>query len=50
LDAASAYALALGKSKIYLKDPLDGVRPHYEKLGFTLANRRARGIYLVRNL
>lgn len=50
LDAASAYALALGKSKIYLKNPLDGVRPHYEKLGFTLANRRARGIYLVKNL
>lgn len=49
-DASSAYALALGKSKIYLKDPLDGVRPHYEKLGFTLANRRARGMYLVRNL
>ncbi|MEO3476199.1 hypothetical protein AAFO90_00830 [Phaeobacter sp. CAU 1743] len=50
LDAASAYALLLKKRMIFLKNPLSGARPHYEKLGFELAKRHAKGLYLGKAL
>jgi hypothetical protein len=35
--AARNYALALGVRKIYLREPLRGVRERYEGFGFSLA-------------
>jgi hypothetical protein len=36
--AATAYATALGKDEIRLMNPLPAVVPHYQGLGFTVAN------------
>jgi hypothetical protein len=36
--AATAYATALGKDEIRLMNPIPAVVPHYQGLGFTVAN------------
>jgi hypothetical protein len=49
-DAAEAFAKALGKQRVKLKDPLEGAIPAYEALGFSLAESIKRTRYYARSV
>jgi hypothetical protein len=49
-EAARNYGLAVGASKLLLREPLPGVISRYQNFGFTLAERAYGLIYLERRL
>lgn len=45
-DAAEDYAFLIGRPRIFLKNPLPQVIPHYRTLGFAVVDRGVKGVYL----
>ena len=50
IEAAENYATVLGKRYVYVKSPLHEVMTLYTGLGFRVANRQAKGLYMVREV
>jgi hypothetical protein len=50
LFVSTRYGEALGAERLRLIDPVPGLLPRYLKLGFTIAGRSGRGLYLERRI
>jgi hypothetical protein len=50
IEAAENYATLLGKRYIYVKSPLHEVMTLYTRLGFRVAKRHAKGLYMFREV
>ncbi len=50
IDAAESYAKVLGKNYVYLKNPERQVMSMYASFGFTVAKRRAKGVYMCKEV
>lgn len=49
-DVAESYGKALGKQRVKLKDPVKEAIPHYEALGFSLAENVKTTTYYARRI